>query len=212
MGMPAVPRIRVVIIEDHAIVRDGLISVVGAEPDMQVVASYSSGEDAIKHIANDQADLVILDMRLPGLDGLSTLSLLQLRVPGLRVLMVSSQEGQDAVYRALKAGAVGYILKKQPSEELLQAIRQGANGSASLSSEVTALLSRRLGSTEMTARELEILKRVANGQSNKEIGIALGISHNTVKNHIVAIMMKLSASDRTHAVTLAIQRGLIDLV
>lgn len=210
--MSAIPCLRIVIIEDHAIVRDGLISVVGAEPDMQVVAAYSSGEDAIKHIEGDHADLVVLDMRLPGLDGLGTLSLLQLRVPGLRVLMVSSQEGQDAVYRALKAGAVGYILKKQPSEELLQAIRHGVTGSASLSPEVTALLSRRLGSPDMTARELEILKRVANGQSNKEIGAALGISHNTVKNHIVAIMTKLSASDRTHAVTLAIQRGLIDLV
>ena len=126
MGMPSVPRIRVVIIEDHAIVRDGLISVIGTEPDMQVIASYSNGEDAIKHIENDHADVVVLDMRLPGLDGLATLSLLQLRVPGLRVLMVSSQEGQEAVYRALKAGAVGYILKKQPSEELLEAIRQGA--------------------------------------------------------------------------------------
>lgn len=204
------PRLRVVIVEDHAIVRDGLVSVIGLEADLEVVAAYGSGEEAIKNVEQDKPDLIVLDMRLPGLDGLATLSLLQLRRPGQRVLMVSSQEGDEAVYRALKAGAVGYILKKQPSAELLEAIRKGAQGSASLSSEVSTLLSRRLGGSDMTARELEILKRVANGQSNKEIATDLGISHNTVKNHLVAIMTKLAASDRTHAVTIALQRGLID--
>ncbi|MDX2024017.1 MAG: response regulator transcription factor [Deltaproteobacteria bacterium] len=204
-------RIRVAIVEDHAIVRDGLTSVIGSEPDLEVVAAYASGEEAINGIEKDQPDIVILDMRLPGLDGLATLSLLQLRRPGQRVLIVSSQEGDEAVYRALKSGAVGYVLKKQPSEDLLAAIRAGVTGSAQLSSEVAALLSRRLGSSDLTARELEILRRVANGHSNKEIAAALGISHNTVKNHIVGVMTKLSASDRTHAVTIALQRGLINI-
>lgn len=204
-------RLRVVVIEDHAIVRDGLVALLRGEPDMEVVAAYGSGEEALRGLDVDAPSLVLLDLRLPGMDGLQSLAALRARRPGLRVLMLSSQEGDEAIYRALKAGAVGYVLKRQPSGELLDAIRRGATGKAALAPEVAVALSRRMDAGEVGAREREILRAIAQGLSNKEIAEALGLSPNTVRNYIVDIMGKLGVGDRTQAVTIALQRGIIDL-
>lgn len=202
--------IRLIVIDDHAMVRDGLVSVLNAEPDLNVVAAYSSGPEAMAHLEDDEPDVALVDLRLPHMDGVEVLVALQRKLPNLRVVMLSSHEGDAAVFRALKAGASGYILKRQPSRELLAAVRQSLTGKAQLSPDLSASLVERLDAAVLSSREIEVLRRVANGLSNKRIGEELGISHNTVKNHLVSLMLKLSAADRTQAVTIALQRGIID--
>ena len=204
-------RIRVVLVEDHAMFRAGLAALLAAEPDIDVVGAYASGEEAIRRVEDDRPDIVLLDVRLPGLDGTATLGQLRHRRTNQRVIMLTAQEGDETVYRALKAGATGYVLKKQPIEELLAAIRRGLTGAPAMAAEVSERVTRRLGGPEISARELEILKLVARGRGNKDIGEELGISLNTVRNHVAEIMGKLDAEDRTHAVTIAIQRGILDL-
>ncbi len=191
-------------------VRDGLASVLSAEPDLQVVAAYGNGADALASLEADQPDVVLVDLRLPGMDGVEVLTALRSRRPTLKVVMLSSHEGDAAVARALKAGASGYVLKRQPSGELIQAVRASLFGNVALTPELSAHVVAAMHGSELTSREVEVLRRIANGLSNKLIGDELGISHNTVKNHIMSLMVKLSASDRTQAVTIALQRGIID--
>jgi DNA-binding NarL/FixJ family response regulator len=199
-----------VIVEDHAIVAEGLASVLATKSDMHVVAVHASGEAALDALERDDPQLVLLDVRLPRMDGLATLGALRQRRPKIRVLMLSSHEGDEAIYRAMEGGAVGYVLKRQPSPELVDAIRRGVTGKAPLAPEVATRLASRLGAGQISPREAEILRLIANGHSNKRIADELAISHNTVKNHIVSIMTKLGADDRTQAVTIALQRGIID--
>lgn len=204
------PAIRLIVIDDHAMVRDGLVSVLNAEPDLEVVAAYSTGPEALASVERDCPDVALVDLRLPHMDGVEVLVALQRKLPGLRVVMLSSHEGDAAVFRALKAGASGYILKRQPSRELLAAVRQSLTGKAQLTPDLSASLVERMDAAALSSREIEVLRRIANGLSNKRIGEELGISHNTVKNHIVSLMLKLAAADRTQAVTIALQRGIID--
>jgi two-component system, NarL family, response regulator len=202
--------IRIVIIDDHSVVRDGLVAVLRAEPDFHVVATYSNGAEALSAALSDKPDVALVDLRLPVMDGVSVLVALKTKLPKLRVLMLSSQDGDEAVARALRAGASGYILKRQPIRELVDAVRLSLSGKVPLSPDLSARLVNHLDGHALTSREIDILKQIANGLSNKRIGDELGISHNTVKNHIVSLMEKLSAQDRTQAVTIALQRGIID--
>lgn len=191
-------------------VRDGLVSVLNAEPDLQVIASYSSGLEALAHAEHDKPDVALVDLRLPFMNGVEVLVALKHKLPNLRIVILSSHEGDAAVLRALKAGASGYILKRQPSGELVAAVRQCLSGKAALAPEISASLVEQMDAAALSSREIEVLRRIANGLSNRRIGEELGISHNTVKNHVVSLMLKLSAADRTQAVTLALQRGIID--
>ena len=203
--------IRIVLIDDHALVRDGMASLLRDESDLSIVATYERGEDALPNLTSDNPDVILLDVRLPGLDGLAILAQIRLRRPGQRVLMLSSQNGDRSIHKALELGAAGYLLKHQPMEEVLAAIRASVHSSAPMTSEVATRLARHMAAEELTGREIEVLKRIAQGRSNKEIGEDLGISHNTVRNHIVSVLGKLGAADRAHALTLAVQRGIIDL-
>jgi DNA-binding NarL/FixJ family response regulator len=209
--MNAASPIRLVLVEDHAMFREGLAALLRSQPDMLVVGAYASGEEALARLTDDRPDLVLLDVRLPGLDGPSILAQMRRQRPDLRALMLTAQEGDAFVVRALKAGAAGYVLKKQASAELVTAIRRGLTGAAPMAPEVSAQLAAHVVTPELTARELEILKGVARGDGNKEIASALGLSSHTVRNHLADVMAKLGAQDRTHAVTIAVQRGLIDL-
>ncbi|MDZ4696655.1 MAG: response regulator transcription factor [Deltaproteobacteria bacterium] len=204
-------KIRVVVVEDHAIVREGLVSLMRGEPDLEVVAAHATGEDAIAAVLQDAPDIILLDIRLPGMDGLSTLTALRARRPETRVLMLTSQQGDESIYRALKSGAVGYLLKRQPSEDLLKAIRDTHAGGTAMANEVSVALAQRMSGEEVTARERAILRNIAQGLSNKDIAEHLGVSPNTIRNQIAALMGKLGAVDRTQAVTIALQRGIIDL-
>lgn len=205
------PAIRVMIVDDHAVVREGLAAVIGMQPDLAVVASVASGREALERYEPERPDVVILDLRMPELDGVGTLRLLLERHPRARVLMLSSQEGDEAIYRALKQGAVGYVFKSLPAAELLAAIRRASTGRVPLAGEVASRLGDRVAQEPLSEREIEVLRLVARGQGNKEIADALGISASTVKNHLNNIMLKLDAGDRTHAVTIALQRGIIEL-
>lgn len=203
--------IRVAIVDDHAVVREGFEAVIGMQSDMAVVGAAATGEDAIALYETCRPDVVLLDLRLPGIDGVETLRRLRERFPGCRAIMITSQEGEEAIHRALKQGALGYVFKKSPSAEILAAIRAAARGEVSMSPEVATRLQARSEQEALSAREIEVLVRVGRGMSNKEIADQLSISPNTIKNHINNIMTKLNAGDRTHAVTIAVQRGIIDL-
>jgi DNA-binding NarL/FixJ family response regulator len=203
--------IRIVVVDDHAVIRDGLRAVLAPRTELNIVACYGSGEDAVANVVNDQPDVVLLDVRLPGMDGLETLAALRAARPATNVLMLSSQDGEELIYRAVKMGAVGYVLKVEPSESLVAAITAAARGRAAMSADVSNRLAQRLKVSDLSSREIQILGLIADGQSNQEIARALGLSHNTVKNHIVHVMEKLNANDRTHAVTIALSRGIIRL-
>jgi len=203
------PVVRLILIDDHPMVRDGLASVLAAEPGFEVVGRYGNGADALTNLHLDQPDVALVDLRLPDADGVEVLTALVSRRPTLRALILSSHEGDAAVARALKAGAAGYILKRQPTRELIAAVRASLHGPVPMAPELTATLIARRDESALTSREVEVLSRIAAGMSNKTIGDELGISHNTVKNHIMSLMLKLQASDRTQAVTIALQRGII---
>jgi len=155
--------------------------------------------------------VVLLDLRLPGMDGIETLRALRAKFTGVRAIMITSQEGEEAIFRAMKTGAMGYVFKKSPSSEILAAIRAAAKGEVSMTPEAAMRLSDRDQHEALSDREIEVLSRVGRGLSNKEIADVLSISPNTVKNHVNNIMTKLQAGDRTHAVTIAVQRGIITL-
>jgi len=203
--------IRILIVDDHAVVREGFEAVIGMQTDMTVVGSIATGEAACDAYANLNPNVVLLDLQMPGMDGVETLRALRARWKGVRAIMITSQEGEEAIYRAMKVGAMGYVFKKSPSSEILAAIRSAAKGEVSMTPEAAMRLSDRDQHEALSDREIEVLSRVGRGLSNKEIADALAISPNTVKNHINNIMTKLNAGDRTHAVTIAVQRGIITI-
>jgi two-component system, NarL family, response regulator len=204
-------QLRIMIVDDHAVVREGLEAVIARQADMTVVASLGSGQEALAVLAQAAPDVVLLDLRMPEVDGLAVLEALRVRQPQLRVLMLSGQTGDEAIFQALSRGAAGYVSKAAPSAELLDAIRQAKHGRVRPSADVAERLAERSLREPLSDREIEVLRHAAEGESNKEIGVALGLAENTVKNHIKNIMLKLHAADRTEAVTLALRRGIIDL-
>jgi DNA-binding NarL/FixJ family response regulator len=199
-------------VDDHEIVREGLESLLALEPDLDVVGSVSSGPEALAVCEGENAPhVVLLDLRMPGMDGFEVLARLREKHPDVRVLVLSSQDGDEAIFRALEAGAAGYLLKKTKRAELADAIRKAMKGSIKPTGEVARRLAERERSSPLSPREVEILSHVARGARNKDIGATLGISESTVKNHMNTILIKLGADDRTEAVTLGLQRGIIDI-
>jgi two-component system NarL family response regulator len=208
----SVTPIRVMIVDDHAVVREGLVALIETQNDMNVVSSISRGEDALAAFEQHNPHIVLLDLRLAGMDGIETLVALRGRFATARVIMISSQEGDEAIHRALREGALGYVFKRADSEEVLAAIRAAHKGErVRMSDAVANQLAARVSYGQLSDREIEVLQAVARGLGNKEIATQLDISPSTVKNHLNNIMAKLDASDRTHAVTIAVQRGIIEL-
>lgn len=203
--------IRLMIVDDHAIVREGFAAIVSTEPDLALAGSVGSGREALLAFERERPDVVLLDVRMPEMDGLATLDALRARHPRARVLMLSSHAADEAIHRALTRGAVGYVLKGMPVPDIVAAIRAARDGRVAPAPAVALQLANRAFYEELSDREVEVLERIAHGASNKEIGTELGISESTVKNHVNRILAKLHAADRTQAVTLAVQRGIIDL-
>ncbi|MEM9018384.1 MAG: response regulator transcription factor [Verrucomicrobiota bacterium] len=199
--------LRLLLVDDHLIVRRGLASLLDDEDDLSVVAEAGSGEEAIALAAEHKPDVVILDLRLRDMSGIEVATELKDR----KILMLSSFMQEEDVRRAFEAGVLGYLPKEKNSEELLKAIREVGNGNQYLPPEISLLLAKSEWSAHLTERELEILQWIARGRANKEIGQQLGLSENTVKNHVKSILSKLNAKDRTHAVTEALKRGLFQL-
>ena len=203
------PRIRLLLVDDHFFVRMGLTSSLNAEPDLRVVAEADNGLQAIEQFRAHRPDVVILDGRLPGLSGAQTLVKLRQEFPDARVLMLSIDEGEEDIYRAMQAGAAGYLPKATQLQELLKAIRAIHAGERYLTPALAARLAARGAAATWTARELEVLELVSKGLSNREIAAALGCSETTAKWHLKNVMQKLDVTDRTEATRAAVERGIL---
>jgi DNA-binding NarL/FixJ family response regulator len=203
--------IRVLCIDDHALVREGVAALIDRQADMQVVAEASSGSDGIEQFRRHQPDVSLVDLRLPDISGIEVIARILSEKPAARIVVISSSEGDIDIHRALSAGAMGYVLKGMPRESLLNAIRRVHRGDKAIPPEVAAAVAAHLTDEPLTRREIEVLTVVATGARNKDIAAILGISEDTVKMHIKSIITKLGAEDRTGAVTTAIKRGVIHL-
>lgn len=203
--------IRILIVDDHPVVLAGLTSMLGTQAGIQVLGSASSGEDALDILRSEPADLLLLDLRMPGMSGIDTLHALKRAKISVRVIILTSFETDEDIYRAVQAGAQGYLLKDAPQSDMIDAIRAVHAGKRYFPRHIAARLAERMMRTNLTAREHEVLQMLARGLTNKEIGSALYISGNTVRNHVNSIIEKLEVSDRTEAATTAIHRGLIEL-
>jgi DNA-binding NarL/FixJ family response regulator len=205
------PKIRVLSIDDHPLVREGLAALINAQTDMCVVGQGSSGHEAIKLFGELQPDVALMDLRLPDMSGIDAMITIFSGSPLARVIMVTSSEGDVEMERALAGGAKGYILKSMPPQEVLVAIRQVHAGKKAIPPEIAAQLANHMSDETLSAREIEVLQQVAEGNRNRDIADRLFISEGTVKVHIQHIMDKLGASDRTQAITIAVRRGIIHL-
>jgi DNA-binding NarL/FixJ family response regulator len=203
--------IRILIVDDHPVVLAGLSSMLGTQAGVEVTGSASGGEEAMEMLRNKPADLLLLDLRMPGMSGIDTLHALRRAKNSVRVIILTSFETDEDIYRSVQAGAQGYLLKDSPQSDMIDAIRTVHAGQRYLPRHIAARLAERMMRTDLTARELEVLKMLARGLTNKEIGRALNISGNTVRNHVNSIIEKLDVSDRTEAATTAIHRGIIEV-
>ncbi len=204
-------KIRIIVIDDQAVVRQGFVSLIGTVPDMEVVAQGTNGQEAIDLYNEYKPDVMLIDLRMPVLSGVEAISAIRKTSPGARMIVLTTYDGDEDIYRSLQAGAQGYLLKDVFFEDLETAIRRVHSGSKQIPEKVAVRLAERLSGLELTGRELEVLEQIVAGKSNKEIGIHLKISEATVKSHINNILSKLGVSDRTQAATTALQRGLVHL-
>jgi len=207
---PESRKIRVMLVEDHVLVRMGLVAAANEEPDIEVVAEVEDGRQAVDLYRTHQPDVVVLDLRMPGMDGVEIIRALRAEFGKVRILMLSSYGSGDDVARAMQEGAMGYIVKGMVLEQLLEGIRTVYNGGKFLPPEISHRMTERLNS-DISPRELEVLRLVAKGKSNREIAKELGIVEGTVKIHIAHIFTKLGAADRTQAMAIAIQRHILQL-
>ncbi len=209
--------IHIVVVDDHPIVRDGLVAVLATQSDFEVVGEASSGPEAIRYVSAIKPDVILLDLEMPDMDGVETLLRLREIDPAVRVIVFTAFDTDERIVKAVQAGAQGYLLKGVPRGEIFNAIRVVHAGGALLQPVVASKLLRQVSrdaqpeADTLTERELEVLRLMAQGQMNKEIAAALVISERTVKFHVSAILSKLGAGNRTEAVTLAAQQGLIEL-
>jgi DNA-binding NarL/FixJ family response regulator len=206
---PPAARTRILVVDDHAVVREGLVSLLQRYGDLQVVAEAADGASAIRLYRQHRPDVVVLDMRLPDASGAEVTAAIRAEFPQARLLILSSFDGDEEIYRALQAGARGYLLKDSTREELLAAIRAVAAGQRRIPGPVAERLAERVEGAELTGRELAVLRQIVSGRSNKQIATALAITEGTVKTHVKSILAKLEVADRTEAAVMALRRGLV---
>jgi DNA-binding NarL/FixJ family response regulator len=203
--------IRLLVVDDHAMVRGGLIALLRTVPEMQVVAEASSGREAVQQFAQHQPDVTLMDLRLGEMGGVAAISEIRAQSPGARVIVLTTFDGDEDIYRAIQAGARAYLLKGMSIDELISTIRLVHEGRTRIPAEIAEKLAGRMAGPQLTARETEVLERIVRGRSNKEIGNELSISEATVKTHVNSLLAKLGVSDRTSASTAALQRGIVHL-
>ena len=204
-------KVKIMLVDDHYLVRMGLASIIALEPDMTVCAEASSGEQAQALFRTHRPDVTLMDLRLPGMNGAETIQAIRREFPDARIVMVSTYVCDEEIYGALQAGAMAYLVKSVQREELMRAIRKAAVGQRHIPSEVAARLADRVAHSELSMREIEVLRLLVGGRRNREIGDALDITEGTVKLHVSSILGKLGVTDRTEAVTVALQRGIVQL-
>jgi two-component system NarL family response regulator len=201
--------LKVLVADDHPVVRRALVDVINNEPDMRVICESGNGRDAATKAIAEEPDVCLLDLRMPGMDGIQAMKSILERVPNARLVIFSSYNTQEDVYRAIEAGAQGYVLKEAPVEDIIASVRAVAGGGIWISNNVGAKLAKRVSDQDLTPREREVLRVLAAGKSNKEIGCIFNISEATVKVHVTHILEKLHVSCRAEAITASAKRGLV---
>lgn len=205
------PTIRVMVVDDHQVVRQGLVALINTEPGLMTVAEASDGQQAVEMFRQHQPDITLMDLRLPVMGGVDATKLIRQEYSTAKIIVLTTYDGDEDIYRALKAGAQGYLLKGVSFDDLLDAIRTVHAGARRIPAAVAERLAERMSGQELTGRELQVLELIVKGRSNKEISTELSISEATVKSHINSLLSKLGVTDRTQAATSALQRGLVHL-
>jgi DNA-binding NarL/FixJ family response regulator len=205
------PPIRILSVDDHALLREGIGALLAAQPDMKLVAEASNGREAIEQFRLHRPDVTLMDLQMPEMNGVDSMNAICGEFPGARIIVLTTYTGDVQAVRALKAGARGYLLKSLLRKELVETIRLVHAGQKRILPEVAAELAQHAGDEVLSSREMEVLRLVSQGKANKEVAALLSITEETVKGHMKNILAKLNANDRTHAVTIALKRGIIDL-
>jgi two-component system NarL family response regulator len=204
-------RIRVLCVDDHSIVREGIALIIDREPDMRVVASIASGEEAVDAYRGARPDVTLMDLQLAGISGIEAIQRLRVEDPAARIIVLTVLQGDEDIHRALKAGAMTYLLKDTLSHDLVDAIREVHAGRRPIGRDVEARLAERAANPTLTDREVQIVELLSKGMRNREIAASLGITERTAEVHVRNILEKLHAKDRTAAVSAAVRRGIVHL-
>ena len=204
-------QIRVMVVDDQAVVRQGIVALINTVADMTVVAEARDGQEAVELFRAHRPDVTLMDLRMPVVGGVEAITRIRREFPGARVIVLTTFDGDEDIYRSLQAGAQGYLLKDMFFDELEEAVRKVHAGARRIPTVVAERLAERMAGEVLTGREVQVLELIVRGKSNKEIGTLLHISEATVKSHINNILSKLGVSDRTQAATTALQRGLVHL-
>ncbi|HXP25299.1 MAG TPA: response regulator transcription factor [Steroidobacteraceae bacterium] len=207
----SVKLIRILCVEDHPVFREGLATIIGSQPDMLLIGYAGNAVEAAAEFRRHQPDITLMDLHLPGSNGTDALIAIRGEFPGARVIMLTTSDADGEIQRAMRAGAAAYLLKSMPKDDLLAVIRSVHAGRRHVPPEVAARLAEHLGDEDLTTRELEVLRLIRDGYRNKQIADQLAIAETTVNFHIKNLVAKLSAKDRTHAVTIAVRRGLLKI-
>jgi DNA-binding NarL/FixJ family response regulator len=203
--------ITVLVVDDHPFMRSGLAGEINSQPDMRVVAEANDGRECLEKFKKHVPDVTLLDLRMPNMNGLDALKAIRGVKPDARVIILTTLVADVQVYRALQAGAMGYLLKSLLQNELVETVRAVMKGQRRMPPEIASEIAMHATDEDLTERELSVLRAISKGCSNKIIGAEMGISEHTIKNHVQNILAKLGANDRTHAVTIALQRGFIEM-
>jgi DNA-binding NarL/FixJ family response regulator len=206
-----VKQIRIVIADDHPVVREGLGALVSSQQDMKIVSEAANGRQAVQQFLLHRPDVLLLDLRMPEMNGMETIQAILEKAPNAKIIVLSTYDGDEDVYRALQAGAKAYLLKDSPRAQLLESIRGVYSGQLSIPSAIGAKLAASMRTPKLTKRERDITRLLVDGKSNKEIGATLGVTEGTVKVHTGHIFKKLGAAGRTEAIRIALERGIVHL-
>jgi DNA-binding NarL/FixJ family response regulator len=209
--MHGLPRISILTVDDHPLLREGIAAVIEGQPDMTLVAEATNGQEAIESFRTYRPDVTLMDLRMPDMNGIEAIRAIRTEFPSARIVVLTTYAGDVQALGALKAGASGYLLKSMLRKDLLDTIRTVHAGKRRIPPEIASEIAEHAADDALTEREIDVLRRVGSGNSNKQIALQLAISEGTVKAHMKSILPKLGARDRTHAVMIAVRRGILDV-